>query len=318
MDNIKEEEPVEPFLKIGPSRTRQERFSQEEMDVLFREVQARYAMIYGTSDRAPRVSEVRTAWEQVAAAVNASSSGPKRTSVQCRKRINDLRRRGKQKFAEIQEEPGGTGGSPPTDWSLTAAEVSAASTLATESVEQRGEIDGDCPAPRTQVPTSPRGQETGSPTEQLESGSESSQGTPRDRPRRIARHVWLRARPWRRRRRRKQFLELLAEGFGTLRRELAAIRRSINGLDSRLRRMDERAHPLRRTLSSSLTRIADAVDRQYGPAPPRPSPAQPRSPEESSSEDRGAQQATANPRRTPRQAATISSRLKSRRGRRRH
>ncbi|KAJ8394558.1 hypothetical protein AAFF_G00045680 [Aldrovandia affinis] len=65
------------------------------------------------------------------------------------------------------------------------------------------------------------------------------------------------------------FLKLQQARFDMLQRELGLLRRSIN---SGLRSMESRAHPLRVSVSRSLERLANAVERQSGPAHPPPTP----------------------------------------------
>ncbi|KAJ8410478.1 hypothetical protein AAFF_G00193820 [Aldrovandia affinis] len=68
------------------------------------------------------------------------------------------------------------------------------------------------------------------------------------------------------------FLELQQAGFDMLQRDLGLLRHSIN---SRPRRMESRAHPLQVSISRSLERLANTVERQSGPAHPPPTPSAP-------------------------------------------
>ncbi|XP_041947926.1 actin cytoskeleton-regulatory complex protein pan1-like [Alosa sapidissima] len=77
-------------------RVRQERFTQEELGILVREVHARYHIIYG---RGVSPAETRRAWEEVTLAVNSTGLGHTRTAAGCHKRFNDLKRRSKMKQA---------------------------------------------------------------------------------------------------------------------------------------------------------------------------------------------------------------------------
>ena len=52
------------------SSVRRPNFSQEETDVLVREVQARSVRIYGTVSRPPRADDAKVAWEEVTTIVN--------------------------------------------------------------------------------------------------------------------------------------------------------------------------------------------------------------------------------------------------------
>lgn len=76
-------------------RIRQQRFTQDELDVLVREIQARYHRIYG---KGLPFAEIRQAWEEVAAAVNNAGFGPTRTASGCQRRFRDLKRRAKMKL----------------------------------------------------------------------------------------------------------------------------------------------------------------------------------------------------------------------------
>ncbi|KAK6311389.1 hypothetical protein J4Q44_G00170530 [Coregonus suidteri] len=67
-------------------RQRKQRFNEEELQILVREVQARRPCPGYT-----RVAQA--AWEDIAAKVSASSFGCLRTGMQCKKRYNDLMRR---------------------------------------------------------------------------------------------------------------------------------------------------------------------------------------------------------------------------------
>ncbi|KAJ8286842.1 hypothetical protein GJAV_G00043910 [Gymnothorax javanicus] len=330
VDDVKEDEQMDRLLKVGPNRKRLERFSQKQLDVLFKEVKARQKKLFGTATQSPCVHEVRTAWEEISLAVSAVSPGSKKTSVQCRKRINDLRRRGRQKFTEIWNGIGSTEGSSPAVSLSAPVEASNARTLKMETMEHLEQTGSDRPAVRMPVPEPPAQQEEmGRRIEETEVEIESGHVSPplpqelRIEEARARRAPW-RQRVWRRGRwqgqwqgQQRPLLQLLSSGFRTLRRELAAVKQSISSLDSSLQRMDSHTHPLMRSVSSSLARIADTMDRQYGAAPACPTPAHTRSSGQSSSEDDNAQRTTAYPRKTPRRAAAIASRLKSCRGKHR-
>ncbi|KAK7919078.1 hypothetical protein WMY93_010362 [Mugilogobius chulae] len=120
-----------------PGRERSERFSEEETLHLVQEVKDRQVQIYGDSKAAPKPHKVKQAWSEVAASVS-SSSGINCTADQCRKRYNDVRRRGKQKDATNKQQAAVTGGGPSTFSDLTPAEALASSTLPKASVESFG------------------------------------------------------------------------------------------------------------------------------------------------------------------------------------
>ncbi len=115
---------------------RQERFTAEETDVLVRAVKDREVVLYGDGRNPPKIVSVKQAWEEIATIV--SSAGIPRTSHQCRKRYNDIRRRGKSKLASINRARRVTGGGSASTQDLTPAEDIAASTLTAESVEGFG------------------------------------------------------------------------------------------------------------------------------------------------------------------------------------
>ncbi|KAK7896599.1 hypothetical protein WMY93_021924 [Mugilogobius chulae] len=101
---------------VGWFKERSKRFGEEETLHLVQEVKDRQVLIYGDGKAAPKPHTVKQAWSEVAAAVS-SSSGIIRTADQCRKRYNDVRRRGKQKAATNRQEAAVTGGGllrPPT------------------------------------------------------------------------------------------------------------------------------------------------------------------------------------------------------------
>ena len=87
-------------MEDGSSSSRRPNFSQEETDVLVREVQARSTRIYGIANRPPRADDAKTAWDEVTNIVNQVCPDILRTAAQCKKRFNDVRRRGKRKLAE--------------------------------------------------------------------------------------------------------------------------------------------------------------------------------------------------------------------------
>ena len=79
-----------------PQRRRALRFTADELSTLVHEVKEREVAIYGTADQPPRLPAVRRAWEEVTAAVVASSGIP-RSVEQVKKRFSDLRLTGKRK-----------------------------------------------------------------------------------------------------------------------------------------------------------------------------------------------------------------------------
>lgn len=122
-------------------RAKSERFTAEETDILVREVKARQRQIYGDSRRTPKLSEVKEAWAQVAVVVS-SSFGVTRTATQCRKRYNDVRRRGKRNVAAHRQQQHATGGGPPnTGDDLTPTGELGATVVSVGSVEGFGGLE---------------------------------------------------------------------------------------------------------------------------------------------------------------------------------
>ncbi|KAK0136984.1 Myb-related transcription factor, partner of profilin [Merluccius polli] len=118
---------------------RQERFNAEETNVLVRAVKDRQVALYGDGRNPPKLAAVKQAWEEIATIVSAA--GIPRTSHQCRKRYNDVRRRGKSKLADNNRTRRLTGGGSASTQDLTPEEDIAASTLTAESVEGFGGLE---------------------------------------------------------------------------------------------------------------------------------------------------------------------------------
>ena len=112
--------------------TLQERFTTDETDVLARAVKDREMPLYGDGRNPPKIASVKAAWEEIAVIVSAA--GQNRTSHHCRKRYNDVRRRGKAKLAANLKARQKTGGGSGSYQDLMPAENIATSTLAAESV----------------------------------------------------------------------------------------------------------------------------------------------------------------------------------------
>ena len=119
--------------------TRQERFNAEETNILVRAVKDREVALYGDGRNPPKLALVKQAWEEIATIV--STAGIPRTSHQCRKRYNDVRRWGKSKLAGNNRTRRITGGGSASTQDLTPAEDIAASTLTAESVEGFGGLE---------------------------------------------------------------------------------------------------------------------------------------------------------------------------------
>lgn len=80
-----------------PSR-RGVRFNAPENTRLVQEVRQRKEVIYGSKNQSPQPQQVRQAWEEIAEIIS-SVSDIKRSADQCRKRFNDIKRRGQMMVA---------------------------------------------------------------------------------------------------------------------------------------------------------------------------------------------------------------------------
>ncbi len=87
---------------------RQERFTAEETDVLVRAVERQRSCVVWGWEKTTQNSVGLNRRGEIATIV--SSAGIPRTSHQCRKRYNDIRRRGKSKLASINRARRVTGG----------------------------------------------------------------------------------------------------------------------------------------------------------------------------------------------------------------
>ena len=75
-------------------------FTKEQMDILLREIKARYHRLFGDRQHPPRFSDRRQAWEEVAAAINRARCGPTKSASACCKRLSDLKRRRKMRMGK--------------------------------------------------------------------------------------------------------------------------------------------------------------------------------------------------------------------------
>ncbi|XP_061688598.1 myb-related transcription factor, partner of profilin [Syngnathoides biaculeatus] len=249
---------------------RQPNFSQEETDLLIREVEARKERLYGTASRAPRPDEVKLAWKEITSILNESNHGLLRTAAQYKKRFNDVRRRAKNKLCCIRkEQQQGTRGGAAATACLSPLEELVASipTVSREgfggvevgvSGQPVGKKDGFFePAPSAES-RAPAAEEADEPKDDAGvdgSGEELADGSG-DAPDR---------RPSGRRRGRERgdrpFLDLQRGGFEMLERELST-------LNSHLRSLQSGVLPLLASIDGSLRRIADAAERLA----PQPAP----------------------------------------------
>ncbi|KAJ8369433.1 hypothetical protein SKAU_G00094610 [Synaphobranchus kaupii] len=257
-------------------RQRKERFTTSETDLLVREVKAREQQIYGSRRVPPKLLEVKQVWDEVAVSIS-SFSGITRSVAQCRKRYNDVRRRGKRKLAAHRSQHSLTGGGPPTaSEDLTPAEDIAASTLSAESIEGFGGVQVGVQAPLAEDPEAGpstreqgvgpvvKGAETEEPAALRSTGETSRPRSQRGNTTKQEDHP---------------FLEVQQAGFHMLERELGAVRRSIRRvLLQPLARIVEvllvpATPPPPTTRSPPSTR---SVTRTLPPAAPGPSRGQPR------------------------------------------
>ncbi|KAJ8353917.1 hypothetical protein SKAU_G00214840 [Synaphobranchus kaupii] len=261
------------------------------------EVKVREQQIYGSRRVPPKLLEVKQAWDEVAVSIS-SFSGITRSAAQCRKRYNDVRRRGKRKLAAHRSQHSLTGGGPPTaSEDLTPAEDIAASTLSAESIEGFGGVQVGVQAlladpeagpstPEQGVGPVVKGAETEEPATLRSTGETSRPRSQRGNTTQQEDHP---------------FLELQQAGFHMLERELGAVRRSIGQV---------LLQPLAR-FADNLGRLADAVERLVPTTPPPPTT---RSPPSTRSVTRTLPPAAPGPSRgQPRRGATC---LRTRGGRR--
>ncbi|KAK7922335.1 hypothetical protein WMY93_009237 [Mugilogobius chulae] len=249
-----------------PCRERSERFGEEETLHLVQEVKDRQVLIYGDGKAAPKRHTVKQAWSEVAAAVS-SSSGIIRTADQCRKRYNDVRRRGKHKAATNRQEAAVTGGGPSTSSDLTPAEALASSTLPQASIEgfgglQIGHEEAGCSRPPSYV-EDPRDRQSPPPSPPQPPPPSPPQPPPPPPPR-------PRPPPPRRRHRAtpeddRRFLEQQQRGFEMLERVLTELNRSTRQL----------LEPLQRIADSLQQRSQARPPAPAAPSPPPPGPPAP-------------------------------------------
>lgn len=76
-----------------PQKARGVPFREPEVDRLIEEVQLRREIIYGTNNQPPLPRQVKLAWQEIAAIISSLST-VERSADQCRKRFNDIKRRG--------------------------------------------------------------------------------------------------------------------------------------------------------------------------------------------------------------------------------
>ncbi|XP_067221813.1 myb-related transcription factor, partner of profilin-like [Chanodichthys erythropterus] len=230
-----------------------ERFSSEETDLLVREVKAREQIIYGTSRNPPKLPEVKKAWDELAVIVS-SSSGIRRTALQCRKKYNDVRRRGKQKLAANKKQQVATGGGPHTPTTdLTPVEDIAASTLNAESIEGFGGLEVRIQAPLAEdCVAGPSRQEEGAVSDGEETVEQPSSLRGEARlPRARLENVRHEDHP---------FLKLQQDGFNMLERVMGTLNQSMRQVNTRLSHLEMLLLPLGR-IADSVGRLADAVER---------------------------------------------------------
>ncbi|KAJ8354879.1 hypothetical protein SKAU_G00224460 [Synaphobranchus kaupii] len=205
-------------------------FSQDETEVLVREVQSRRHRIYGTSNRPPRIDDVKSAWEEITNAVNACSSGPMRTVAQCRKRFNDVRRRGKQKLATARRESRATGGGP-SSWPSSTPVEDVQLSIPFSSVDSFGGIEaGYQPPPMAATsPSAPAGPSCALASPSCAAGPSSAPTVEPDRAqRRGVRRRWDDDD--------QLFLYLQRGGFQMIEREFQTLNHTLNTRLTRLER----------------------------------------------------------------------------------
>ncbi|XP_033911350.3 myb-related transcription factor, partner of profilin isoform X6 [Acipenser ruthenus] len=293
MEETPSQQEVEFGSRRATHRQRKERFTPQELDILLQEVEARRTIIYGTKHRAPRATKVKDAWEQIAASMNGSSSGIRRTAQECRKRFNDVRRRSKHKLSSARQAAVSTGGGPSTSQPLTSTEEITSSTLhPSKSVMGFGGQEVGLPSAdpiqqrrEDEYPTHLRHTDSLKREEQREdeaTGQQDNcvrpaQGSPAQSPsvRQSPRRELVTA-PRSQYRRRimeensdalQPFLRLQQSGFNMLQRELRLLGRNLN---SRVGRLEHRVGGMEQSLfriNNNLSRLADAAERYLSRAP---------------------------------------------------
>lgn len=217
-----------------PSIRRGERFTAEETNVLVREVRTRKHRIYGSNGSLPNFQEVRKTWDEIAKIVS-TIEGITRTGNKCRKRYNDVRRRGNRKIAALKN-------------SMENAESSSPSKPEEEvHSPEHGGLEIGLHGAVNEGP-----EEHESNTERRES-EEDSKATAQTLSRQNSSVNALQPED-------QLFLDLQQSGFYMLESELQGVKQVMASLHTRLNSMEVLLRPIE-NISYNLIRIANAVER---------------------------------------------------------
>ncbi|KAG5285040.1 hypothetical protein AALO_G00033430 [Alosa alosa] len=271
------------LLRRGSKPRSRKHFTGEQMDILLREIKARHHRLYGESQNPLRSEDRRQAWEEVAAAINRACCGPTRTAAACCKRFSDLKRRRKTRLgmrmvsarhegpiitaAFSHASPMGTRMvSARHEGPIITAAFSHASPMGMRILPSVGMEPLQRPENTATVTRAAAKPNPATPTLTSTPTLITALSTPTQRvaptltltpPSTLAPATAPAPAPsqarWE-----SELLEVQRGGLAVLQGELGALR---HGLDTRLRRMESRTHPLLLSVSRSLERIASAMER---------------------------------------------------------
>ncbi|XDV29781.1 hypothetical protein PO909_032823 [Leuciscus waleckii] len=203
----------------------------------------------------PKLASVKQAWEEIATFVSTAEIPS--TSHQCRKRYNDVRRRGKSKLASNNRTRRITGGGSASAQDVTPAEDIAASTLTAATVEGFGGFEIGTQPDTLAVQPQASQEDPGLVSSAHGPAEEGAAQPPRCRGSRPTTGRGSIVRP-----EDHPFLQIQQTGFDMLERELSGMRQSLDHMAMLL-------WPLGR-IPSRLERIAAAMERGPPNAPPAP------------------------------------------------
>ncbi|CAL9693726.1 unnamed protein product [Knipowitschia caucasica] len=255
-----------------PQIRRGVRFTESENRRLVEEVRTRKIVIYGKGERAPQPIEVRLAWEEVAEVIS-TVSGIERSSDQCRKRFNDMKRRGivvTQPCVETtlhvnlqEDEPPPTKkkrGRPPKK-RLGESDVESRNHL--EPVDLEFEVDAPMDDDPDYEPSPVKPEMMPSP-KVLKKPATSSLSSASARPKEAS---FMGFKQEDKQGEKHPFLELQKGGFEMLQRELHGFQTCIKTLERRMSQVEVLLQPIG-DIADSLSRIAESVERLTCPPSP--------------------------------------------------
>ncbi|XP_055009062.1 myb-related transcription factor, partner of profilin-like [Boleophthalmus pectinirostris] len=259
-------------LEDFPRSRRGLRFTDAEVSLLANEVKKRKSIIYGNDNTPPQPHQVRRAWEEIAEIVS-SLCGIQRNPDQCRKRYNDIKRRG-QPVTPVVPRQTERAVSPPKREMRVVLRKRGRPPKKREKVTKTV-----CPVPESKKNVEPQDLEfeVHAPIEEDPDYEPSPKKRAAVKPV-IPEVVTLpvppspRAAPSLPKPRsiatdRHPFLELQQAGFDMLQSELSGLRDSITSLESRMSQMEVLLRPIGH-IANSLSRIASAVERLTCPPSP--------------------------------------------------